>query len=118
MNFRLIGFSHAGGLRLFKFRAVAEDNTQSVVTVSADLAGARTLGIQVQQLPLLCTRVLEHAAAPYGPNLSLTASDMRAYAADMAAAAGQLAEKRAARSRQCALAAAARLRSSATGEQA
>lgn len=59
MQFVLTGFKHNGGLRVFEFQGIAADKTRSEFFVSADLMLIRRYGIRVQELPLLCLRLLE-----------------------------------------------------------
>jgi len=59
MQFVLTGFKHDGRLRVFEFQGIAADKTRSEFFVSADLTLIRTYGIRVQELPLLCLRLLE-----------------------------------------------------------
>ncbi|MDX2153716.1 MAG: hypothetical protein SFV54_23435 [Bryobacteraceae bacterium] len=58
MQFTLIGFQQANSVRRFAFESVAEDRSRHTVVVSADLAVARRYQIQIQDLPLLCRRLL------------------------------------------------------------
>ena len=59
MQFILTGFTQETGLRVFAFEGIAEDRTRTAFTVSTDLALIRRYGIRVQELPLLCRRLLE-----------------------------------------------------------
>lgn len=59
MQFVLTGFKHDRGLRVFEFEGIAADKTRSEFFVSADLMLIRRYGIRVQELPLLCLRLLE-----------------------------------------------------------
>ena len=60
MNFLLNGFSSALGFRVFEFEGVAADKSRTDFSVRADLALIKDFGIRVQELPLLCRRLLEH----------------------------------------------------------
>src|SRR6185437_6277359 len=59
MQFTLTGFRHDSGLRVFQFQGIAAGKTRSDFFISADLTLIRTYGIRIQELPLLCLRVLE-----------------------------------------------------------
>lgn len=60
-QFLLTGFSQIEGFRVFEFECVREDRSRLAYTVRADLALLRRYDIQVQELPLLCRRLLEQA---------------------------------------------------------
>jgi hypothetical protein len=91
MQFVLTGFTHDLGSRVFAFERVAEDWVRTKCTVSADLALIRRYGIQIQELPLLCRRILDRheESGEIGP-LIFTEEEMRA-CADARAAARELA---------------------------
>jgi hypothetical protein len=59
MNFLLAGFKEGGGSRRFSFDCVASDRSRTTVTVDADMALARKHEIRLQELPLICVRLLE-----------------------------------------------------------
>lgn len=59
MNFVFTGFRQANAVRQFAFDCVADDKTRTTITVGADLALARKHEILLQDLPLLCLRMLE-----------------------------------------------------------
>jgi hypothetical protein len=59
MQFVLTGFTQDTGFRVFAFEGIAGDRTRTAFTVRTDLALIRRYGIRVQELPLLCRRLLE-----------------------------------------------------------
>lgn len=67
MQFIVTGFSQVTGFRVFAFEGIAEDRSRILFTVRADLALARSYGIRLQELPLLCWAVLD--TAPEGTEL-------------------------------------------------
>ena len=59
MHFVLAGFGHSEHTRRYYFDAVEKDQDRKRVTVSADVDVARKCGIALQELPLLCRRLLD-----------------------------------------------------------
>lgn len=60
MTFTLTGFEEGkGGVRRFAFQCVAADRSKTNVIVDADVSLARKYQIRLQELPLLCVRLLE-----------------------------------------------------------
>ena len=59
MTFLLSGFKEGSGSRCFSFDCVAADRSRTNVIVGADMALARKHAIRLQELPLLCVRLLE-----------------------------------------------------------
>lgn len=74
-SFVLTGFSHVLGFRVFEFDCVNEARTRTHYTVRADLTLVRKHGVHIQELPLLCRRLLDASAAP-GPSLTLSEAEM------------------------------------------
>ena len=62
-QFVLTGFRQDGGYRVFGFRGIAADRSESMYAVRTDLALAQKHGIRLQELPLLCRGVLERMEA-------------------------------------------------------
>jgi len=62
MEFVLVGFKQLDAIRQFSFDVVGQDGTRQQVTVGADLGLIRRYGIPLQELPLLCRRLLENRA--------------------------------------------------------
>jgi len=80
MQFTLTGFRHDSGLRVFQFQGIAAGKTRSDFFISADLTLIRTYGIRIQELPLLCLRVLEQREfAEQEHTLAYAEEDMRQY---------------------------------------
>ena|ERR1051326_6282229 len=81
MNFLLNGFSSDLGFRVFKFEGVAADKSRTDFSVRADLTLIKGFGIRIQELPLLCRRLLEaHSEAAEERPLTFTSEHMRLYA--------------------------------------
>ena len=59
MEYQFTGFTHNGEFREFAFNGVGDDRSQTAFKVVADLALSRKHHIAVQELPLLCKRLLE-----------------------------------------------------------
>jgi hypothetical protein len=58
-SFILAGFSHDFGFRVFEFDCVEKGRPRARYTVRADMTLVRKYGIHVQELPLLCRRLLD-----------------------------------------------------------
>jgi hypothetical protein len=81
VQFTLAGFSQVGDIRHFTFERVTADRTHIQYTVDADLGELRTFRIALQELPLMCRRLLEALPEDTGPRrLNLTKEDMRQHA--------------------------------------
>jgi len=81
MQFILMGFNQETDFRTFAFQGIAADRTRSEFTVRADLALTRKYGIRVQELPLLCRRLLERDdRGEEKHTLTYTEEDMRLHA--------------------------------------
>lgn len=78
-NFVLTGFSHDIGFRVFQFDGVDVARTRTHHEVRADLTLVRKYGLRIQELPLLCRRLLDASEAP-GPSLTLSEAEMIACA--------------------------------------
>jgi hypothetical protein len=78
-NFVLTGFSHDLGFRVFEFDCKDKTHPQTRYTVRADLTLVRKYGVHVQELPLLCRRLLDASEAA-GPSLTLSEAEMIACA--------------------------------------
>jgi hypothetical protein len=59
MDFLLLGFKEGSGVRHFRFECVGPDHLRRTVVVDADMALARKYEIRMQELPLLCLRLLK-----------------------------------------------------------
>ena len=59
MHFVLAGFRQSDHTRRYYFDAIDADRSKKRVTVTADVDLVRKYGIPIQELPLLCIRLLE-----------------------------------------------------------
>jgi hypothetical protein len=81
MDFILTGFRQEANVRQFAFQGIAPDKTRTVFTVGADLQMIRKYQIALQELPLLCRRLLEeHSNGDPSTDLTFTEEDMQLYA--------------------------------------
>lgn len=96
VQFTLVGFTQDLGFRVFAFRRrVGADRSGTQYTVRADLSLSRRYGIPVQELPLLCRRLLEQHAEPDGAHiLTFSEAEMSTYAVDCATARAAAAERK------------------------
>lgn len=106
MHYKLLGFSHTDSVRHFVFQRVFGYGMASAeYTMIADVALARTFGITMQELPSLCSRLLEARPEDLpSATILLTDTDLRIHAAANLSAAQQDKAKRGRRSRQGAIA--------------
>ena len=77
MEIHFIRFEQSKDFRLFAFDCIGSDRSVTKVTVRADVALARKYDIRLQELPLLCSRLL--AAVPegtMGPAMTFAEADM------------------------------------------
>ena len=83
MNFLLTGFKEGQGSRQFTFDCVAADRSRKTVIVGADMAMARKHEIRLQELPLICVRLLESLAdGGLNATITLTEAQMAAIQAE------------------------------------
>ena len=59
MQYVLTGFTNDIEFRVFAFDVVGDEHVHTAYWIRADLTLARKYGIKLQELPLLCRRVLE-----------------------------------------------------------
>jgi hypothetical protein len=85
MDFVLAGFHQIRNLREYRFQGVSQDRKRAEFRVGVDLAAVRRYGIPLQELPLLCRRLLEGCEGATPAALIFTEKDMRGYADDRAA---------------------------------
>ena len=94
MQFILRGFTQDSGFRVFAFEGIAEDRTRTAFMVRTDLALIRRYGIRVQELPLLCRRLLEQRdKGEQERTMTFTEEGMRRHA-DVCAAERDAAQRR------------------------
>lgn len=81
VNFSLKGFIQEGGFRVFAFEGIASDQIKTAFTIKADLSLLQKHAIRLQELPLLCRRLLErdHAGEQKG-SMIFTEEEMRLHA--------------------------------------
>ena len=94
MQNTLVGFTNDNGNRVFSFDRRGDDRARTRCTVTADLVLARTYGIQLQELPLLCRGLLDRCEdGSQIQSLTFDEREMRA-CADERSAARELAASR------------------------
>ena len=59
MTYTLSGFTEGNGQRRFAFLCVGSDRSRRTIIVRADLTLARKHEIRLQELPLICLRLLQ-----------------------------------------------------------
>lgn len=80
-SFVLSGFSHDFGFRVFAFDCLENGKVRTRHTVRADLMLVRKHGIHVQDLPLLCRKVLDDCEErDRAGSMTLTETEMMACA--------------------------------------
>jgi len=92
MDFVLAGFNQFESIRRYFFDAVQEGRPRRQFTVAADLTLVRKYKIPLQDLPLLCRKVLE--AGTDAEITMFTETDMARYSAERQAVADDVAAKR------------------------
>lgn len=78
ISYIFTGFRQADAVRQFAFDCVVDDRPSGRVTVGADLSLARKYHILMQDLPLLCRRLLETGDGLSPVSLIFTEADMAA----------------------------------------
>jgi hypothetical protein len=79
MKFLYMGFSHeTTGVRLYSFEGVASPDSRKGFLVTADIALLTKHCVHIQDVPMMCLRLLESSAEtePQLESLVLTESDM------------------------------------------
>ena len=85
MEFILTGFQQDANMRHYAFQGIASDRSRTDFTVGADLQLIRKYQIAVQELPLLCRRLLEeHMASDQQTAVVFTEEDMQLFAKNRA----------------------------------
>jgi hypothetical protein len=92
VEFVLAGFRQFEAVRQFYFDAVGADRTRRRVSVDADLDLVRRYRIPVQELPLLCRRLLDARAK--AESITFTESDIAQYSRERTAASKALLDRR------------------------
>ena len=84
MQFIFTGFTQDMGFRVFAFEGVGPDRIRTNHTVRADLALLLRYGIRMQELPLLCRRLLERRIdnGEERGAVTFTEDEMRLYVKD------------------------------------
>lgn len=109
MHYKLLGFSQSGSVRRFAFERIGIGEPTVHLTVLADTVLVRKYNLSLQELPSLCSRLLEKAGNDQpAATLSLSEAHLSTYAAESAAAKAEEAAKRALRSQHAANAMASR----------
>lgn len=96
MHYKLLGFSDKDSVRTFSFHRIGAPGTDPVAfSVVADIRLARGYDVPLQQLPSLCSRLLE-GTSENGPAgvLTLGAADLSLCAAALHAESEHAAEAR------------------------
>ena len=78
-QFILRGFSQTRGIRIYTFEG-SGDGRRVDYTVEVDLALIPRYGIRIQDLPLLCRELLQHAEPDESNSVTFTEQDMRSLA--------------------------------------
>ncbi|MBC7925458.1 MAG: hypothetical protein H7039_07355 [Bryobacteraceae bacterium] len=76
MTYQFTGFRQVNSTRHFAFTCMDENRSSSSVTVEADVILARKYNILVQDLPLMCLRLLEGSGSLAAAALTLTEANM------------------------------------------
>ena len=85
-DFMLTGFHQLQGIRYYVYQGQREDGSSSEFTVDADLRLLRKHGIALQELPLLCRRLLEKQNPDASPKAVTFTEDLMKEQADQRAA--------------------------------
>jgi hypothetical protein len=93
-DFTLAGFSQEGSIRHFSFRCVNVDRSHSDFMVDADTDLIRSYGISLQDLPLLCRRLLEETVSLTSGDVVIFSEDLMRQHSDRCEAAARIAEQK------------------------
>ena len=80
MVFALMGFTNEHNLRRFTFELAGSGPPRTTVVVEADMALARKYEIPLQELPLLCVRLLQSWTADADSTAVFSEKEMIEYA--------------------------------------
>jgi len=87
MKFVFTGFRQTGSIRQYAFDGIEDGRARVAFSVEADLTLLRKHAIAVQELPLLCVRLLEQLnKSERSRSLTFTEQDMLGFANGRAAA--------------------------------
>jgi hypothetical protein len=91
-DFIMTGFHQAEGIRYYVYQVQHEDGSVSESTVDADVRLLRKHGIALQELPLLCRRLLERQNSDASVRAVTFTEDLMKEQADQRAALKQAAQ--------------------------
>jgi hypothetical protein len=95
LEFILTGFHQDANMRHYAFQGISSDRSRSEYVVGADLQLIRKYQIAVQELPLLCRRLLEeHMTNDPQANVCFTEEDMQTFAKNRAEAKAEAAHRK------------------------
>lgn len=95
MEYQFTGFTHKGEFREFAFNGIDEARSKTPFKVIADLELSRKYNIAVQELPLLCRRLLEQMPEGSGSRtLTFSETEMQTIVTARSAAARQSVHKK------------------------
>lgn len=95
LEFVLTGFRQDDAVRRFSFQRLGDDRERTEFTVGADLSLARKYAIALQDLPLLCRRILEtRMESERLLTFTFTEEDMRAYSTERTITAANAAQRK------------------------
>jgi hypothetical protein len=94
MEFTMTGFSEELGVRRYKFKAMLVDRRSQEFAVDTDVALARKYGIGLQELPLLCRRLLEKDVERLDNHIVIFSEQLMREHADQCAATERAAQER------------------------
>jgi hypothetical protein len=95
LEFILTGFHQDANMRHYAFQGISSDRSRSEYVVGADLQLIRKYQIAVQELPLLCRRLLEeHMTNDPQPNVFFTEEDMQVFVKNRAEAKAEAAHRK------------------------
>ena len=78
MAYSLIGFSQQNTIRRYLFLRIAADGSRTEFGVNADIQTGRSCHVKLQDLPLMCRRLLEGQGEDVDARaLTLTQADMQ-----------------------------------------
>ena len=94
MEFTMTGFNEESGVRRYKFKGTFVDRTSREFTVETDVALARKFGIGLQELPLLCRRLLEKDVERLNVSTIIFSEELMREHSDQCAAADRAAQEK------------------------